>query len=40
MPAETLMKNFAIEDLAKVIGAIPAENTKGLVAGVSTDCAR
>jgi UDP-N-acetylmuramoyl-tripeptide--D-alanyl-D-alanine ligase len=37
MPAETLMKKFTIEELAKVIGAAPAQNAKGLVAGVSID---
>ncbi|MHC4497791.1 MAG: UDP-N-acetylmuramoyl-tripeptide--D-alanyl-D-alanine ligase [Planctomycetota bacterium] len=31
------MKSFAIEDLAKVIGAAPAESAKGLFAGVSVD---
>ncbi|MHC4703390.1 MAG: UDP-N-acetylmuramoyl-tripeptide--D-alanyl-D-alanine ligase, partial [Planctomycetota bacterium] len=31
------MRSFAIEDLAKVIGAAPAENAKGLFAGVSID---
>jgi UDP-N-acetylmuramoyl-tripeptide--D-alanyl-D-alanine ligase len=37
MPAETLMKSFTIEDLAKVIGAAPVENARGLFAGVSID---
>jgi UDP-N-acetylmuramoyl-tripeptide--D-alanyl-D-alanine ligase len=37
MSSETLMRSFAIEDLAKVIGAAPAENAKGLFAGVSID---
>ena len=31
------MRSFAIEDLARVIGAAPAENAKGLFAGVSID---
>jgi UDP-N-acetylmuramoyl-tripeptide--D-alanyl-D-alanine ligase len=31
------MKSFTIEELAKVIGAAPVENAKGLFAGVSID---
>jgi UDP-N-acetylmuramoyl-tripeptide--D-alanyl-D-alanine ligase len=37
MSAETLMKSFTIEDLAKVIGAAPAENAKGPFVGASVD---